>query len=254
MQASTALDIATIDLVIANKVLARVGAVDAYGHVSVRHPTDPARFLLSRSRSPELVERDDIMVFNLDGTVHGTDNRPPYLERFIHAAVYEARPDVHAVVHGHPRALLPFTVANLVMRPLFLTADEFGADVPMWDIRDRFGDTNLLIVDMDQGRDLAHALGQERVVLLRGHGFVGAGRSAIQLIRMCKALLDNAKLLLEALRFPPIKEISPGEIAARRKTINDDEAPSLMRGFEYEAIQAGCRALFEERTRLKARA
>ena len=92
MQASTALDIATIDLVIANKVLARVGAVDAYGHVSVRHPTDPARFLLSRSRSPELVERDDIMVLNLDGTVHGTDNRPPYLERFIHAAVYEARP------------------------------------------------------------------------------------------------------------------------------------------------------------------
>ena len=175
MQANTALDIATIDLVIANKVLARVGAVDAYGHVSVRHPTDPARFLLSRSRSPELVERDDIMVFNLDGTVHGTDNRPPYLERFIHAAVYEARPDVHAVVHGHPRALLPFTVANLVMRPLFLTADEFGADVPMWDNRDRFGDTNLLIVDMDQGRDLAHALGQERVVLLRGHGFVGAG-------------------------------------------------------------------------------
>ncbi|MGB8548844.1 MAG: class II aldolase/adducin family protein, partial [Xanthobacteraceae bacterium] len=80
MQASTALDIATIDLVIANKVLARVGAVDAYGHVSVRHPTDPARFLLSRSRSPELVERDDIMVLNLDGTVHGTDNRPPYLE------------------------------------------------------------------------------------------------------------------------------------------------------------------------------
>ena len=95
--------------------------------MSVRHPTDPARFLLSRSRSPELVERDDIMVFNLDGTVHGTDNRPPYLERFIHAAVYEARPDAHAVVHGHPRALLPFTVANLVMRPLFLTADEFGA-------------------------------------------------------------------------------------------------------------------------------
>jgi ribulose-5-phosphate 4-epimerase/fuculose-1-phosphate aldolase len=149
---------------------------------------------------------------------------------------------------------LPFTVANVAMRPVFLTADEFGADVPMWDIRDRFGDTNLLIVDMDQGRDLARALGQERVVLLRGHGFVGAGRSAIQLIRMCKALLDNAMLLLEALRFPPIKEISPGEIAARRKSMSDDEAPSLMRGFEYEAIAAGCRALLEERAQLKARA
>ncbi len=159
----SALDIAKIDLVIANKVLARLGAVDAYGHVSVRHPTEPSRFLLARSRAPELVELGDIMEFELDGTVVGSDNRPPYLERFIHGAVFEARPDVHAVVHGHPRVLLPFTVTDLEMRPLFLTADEFGAHVPRWDIRDRFGDTNILIVDMDQGRDLANALGQDRV-------------------------------------------------------------------------------------------
>src|SRR5262245_16083867 len=247
------LDIAMIDLVIANRVLARMGAVDAYGHVSVRHPVEPDRYLLARSRAPELVTRDDLMQFTLDGTALGADNRPPYLERFIHGAVYEARPDVHAVVHGHPRALLPFTVTDLEMRPLFMTADEFGAHVPRWDIRDRFGDTNLLIVDMDQGRDLARALGAERVLLIRGHGFVGAGRSAAQLIRMCKALLDNAALQLEASRFGPLKELTPGEIAARRASINNDDSPSLMRGFEYEAIAAGCRALFDERTALKAR-
>jgi ribulose-5-phosphate 4-epimerase/fuculose-1-phosphate aldolase len=247
------LDIAMIDLVIANRVLARMGAVDAYGHVSVRHPVEPDRYLLARSRAPELVTRDDIMQFNLDGSVVGADNRPPYLERFIHGAVFEARPDVHAVVHGHPRALLPFTVTDLEMRPLFLTADEFGAHVPRWDIRDRFGDTNLLIVDMDQGRDLARVLGAERVLLIRGHGFVGAGRSAVQLIRMCKALLDNAALQLEASRFGPLKELTPGEIAARRKSIANDDSPSLMRGFEYEAIAAGCRELLDERTALKAR-
>jgi hypothetical protein len=207
----SALDIAKIDLVIANKVLARLGAVDAYGHVSVRHPTEPSRFLL-------------------------------------------ARPDVHAVVHGHPRVLLSFTVTDLEMRPLFLTADEFGAHVPRWDIRDRFGDTNILIVDMDQGRDLARALGQDRVLLIRGHGFVGAGRSAVQLIRMCKALLDNAALQLEAMRFGPLKELTPGEIAARCNSLNNDDSPSLMRGFEYEAMAAGCRALFEQRVALKARA
>jgi ribulose-5-phosphate 4-epimerase/fuculose-1-phosphate aldolase len=250
----SALDIAKIDLVIANKVLARLGAVDAYGHVSVRHPTEPSRFLLARSRAPELVEIDDIMEFALDGTVVGSDNRPPYLERFIHGAVFEARPDVHAVVHGHPRVLLSFTVTDLEMRPLFLTADEFGAHVPRWDIRDRFGDTNILIVDMDQGRDLARALGQDRVLLIRGHGFVGAGRSAVQLIRMCKALLDNAALQLEAMRFGPLKELTPGEIAARCNSLNNDDSPSLMRGFEYEAMAAGCRALFEQRVALKARA
>jgi ribulose-5-phosphate 4-epimerase/fuculose-1-phosphate aldolase len=109
-----------------------------------------------------------------------------------------------------------------------------------------------LIVDMDQGRDLARALGQDRVLLIRGHGFVGAGRSAVQLIRMCKALLDNAALQLEAMRFGPLKELTPGEIAARRNSLNNDDTPALMRGFEYEAMAAGCRALFDQRVALKA--
>jgi HCOMODA/2-hydroxy-3-carboxy-muconic semialdehyde decarboxylase len=144
--------VAFIDLVIANRVLARLGAVDAYGHVSLRHPTEPNRFLLSCSRSPRLIDRGDIMQFDLEGSVVSTDNRPPYSERFIHAAIYAARKDVHAVAHGHPRVLLPFTVADVPMRPVFMTADEFGAEVPLWDIRTSFGPgTNILITDMDQG-------------------------------------------------------------------------------------------------------
>jgi len=127
--------VALIDLVIANRVLARLGAVDAYGHVSLRHPTEPNRFLLSCSRSPRLVDRGDIMHFDLEGHVADLDTRPPYAERFIHAAIYAARKDVHAVVHGHARLLLPFTVADVPIRPLFMTADEFGSNVPTWDIR-----------------------------------------------------------------------------------------------------------------------
>jgi HCOMODA/2-hydroxy-3-carboxy-muconic semialdehyde decarboxylase len=252
----SSLDIALIDLVIANRVLARVGAVDAYGHVSLRHPTDAGLFLLSRSRSPQLVDREDIMQFDLDGRVVGSDNRSPYLERFIHAAVYAARQDVHAVVHGHPRVLLPFTVADVRMRPLFMTSDEFGGNVPVWDIRTTFGDgTNLLITDMAQAGDLARAFGRnDRVVLLRGHGFVAAGRSGSHLIRMGKALLDNAAVQLEASRLGPLKEMTEAEIDARRRTIGtDDEHPSMLRGFEYEALQAGLVELFKERTELKAR-
>ena len=249
-------EVARIDLIIANRVLARIGAVDAYGHVSVRHPTEPDRFLLSRSRSPRLVERDDIMEFDLEGGVVGSDNRPPYSERFIHAAIYATRQDVHSVAHGHPRALLPFTVTDVRMRPLFMTSDEFGANVPIWDIRSTFGaSTNMLITNMEQGRDLAAALGSDdRVVLLRGHGFVAAGRSASQLIRMCKALLDNAALQLEASRLGPLKELTAEEIATRRLTIGaDDEHPSMMRGFEYDAIDAGLQDLLKERADLKAR-
>jgi ribulose-5-phosphate 4-epimerase/fuculose-1-phosphate aldolase len=246
-------ELAVIDLVIANRVLARIGAVDAYGHVSVRDPADSARFLLSCSRSPELVEQDDIMAFDLRGEVVGDDNRPPYLERFIHAGVYAARPDVNAVVHGHARVLIPFTITDLVMRPVFLTADEIGADVPVWDIREKFGDTDLLIRNMDHGADLANALGGEsRVVLLRGHGFIAAARSASQLIRICTALIENPHIQLEAMRFGKLNELTAGEIAARRASLNDDDSPGLMRGFEYQARQAGLSHLFEQRTALKA--
>jgi HCOMODA/2-hydroxy-3-carboxy-muconic semialdehyde decarboxylase len=246
----SAIDIAIIDLVIANKALARCGAVDAYGHASVRHPTDPSRFLLSRSRSPELVERDDIMQFDLDGTVVGSDNRPPYLERFLHAAIYSARPDVHAVAHGHPRVVLPFSISGVKLRPLFFTANEIGADIPVWDCRDNFGDTNMLIVNLQQGRDLAARLGAHRVVLLRGHGFVGAARSAMQLVRLANALLDNAALQIEAMHFGPLVEMSPGELAARDETLADDESPAILRGWEYEAIRAGCQELLHERAEL----
>jgi ribulose-5-phosphate 4-epimerase/fuculose-1-phosphate aldolase len=250
----SAKELALIDLVIANRVLAQIGAVDAYGHVSVRHPTEEGRFLLSCSRSPELVEESDIMEFDLEGRVVGADNRPAYLERFIHAGVYAARPDVRAVVHGHARDLIPFTIADLVMRPVFLTSDEFGANVSVWDIRTRFGNnTDMLIVNMEQGADLAAALGAEdRVVLLRGHGFIAAGRSASHLIRVCRALLDNAAVQLEAGRYGKLNELTPGEIAARRITMGDDDSPGVMRGFEYDATRAGLSALLERRRSIKA--
>ena len=106
------------DLVLANRILAHEGVVDAYGHVSVRHPLDPKRFLLSRSRSPELVEPEDIMVFGLDGEPVPGHKRPPYLERFIHSEIYAARPEVHAVVHSHDEAVLPYTISSVPLRPV----------------------------------------------------------------------------------------------------------------------------------------
>jgi ribulose-5-phosphate 4-epimerase/fuculose-1-phosphate aldolase len=250
----SSLEIALIDLVIANKVLAHVGAVDAYGHVSIRHPIKSDHFLLSCSRSPEHVEQTDIMEFDREGNVVGNDNRPPYLERAIHAGVYAARPDVHCVAHGHARVLIPFTITKLAMQPVFLTADEIGAHVPVWDIRSRFGDaTDLLIKDMEQGADLARALGSEsRVVLLRGHGFVAAAKSASQMIRLCRALLDNAAIQLEAMRYGEVTALTGGEINARRATMADDESPGVRRGFEYDAAKVGLGHLLERRSALKS--
>ena len=150
-----ALDTVT-ELVIANRILAHEDVVDAYGHVSVRQGD---RFLLSCSRSPSLVEAGDIVEHTLDGQAAKPEKRPLYLERFIHAAIYEARPDVMAVVHAHAEDVLPFTITPTALKPVIHSGAFIGAKVPVWDIADRFGSrTNLLVTDMAQGRDLAKRL------------------------------------------------------------------------------------------------
>jgi len=233
------------EVVIANRILANERVVDAYGHVSVRHPLDPTRYLLSRSRAPELVERGDVIEFDLEGKAVSGDARPPYLERFIHGAIYETRPDVQAVVHAHADAVLPFTVSTVPLRPVVHMASFIGARLPVWDIRDRFGDTNLLVVNMAQGRDLAGSLGAERVVLMRGHGFTAAARSLQEVIRMAVYLPLNARVLAEALRLGEVKYLSRGEIDAHASMKPGD--PSMYRAWEYWAVRGGCGVLLSAR-------
>jgi HCOMODA/2-hydroxy-3-carboxy-muconic semialdehyde decarboxylase len=233
------------EVVIANRILANERVVDAYGHVSVRHPLDPTRYLLSRSRAPELVERGDVIEFDLEGKAVSGDARPPYLERFIHGAIYEARPDVQAVVHAHAEAVLPFTISTTPLRPVVHMASFVGPRLPVWDIREGFGDTNLLVVNMTQGRDLARGLGAERVVLMRGHGFTAAARSLQEVVRMAVYLPLNARVLAEALRLGEVKYLSRGEIEAHASMKPDD--PSMYRAWEYWATRAGCGDLLSGR-------
>jgi len=242
----TELERAMLNVVIGNRILANERVVDAYGHVSVRHPLDPTRYLLSRSRAPELVERGDIIEFDLEGKPVNGDARPPYLERFIHGAIYEARPEVQAVVHAHAEAVLPFTISATPLRPVVHMASFIGARIPMWDVRDNFGDTNLLVVNMAQGRDLARGLGGERVALMRGHGFVAAGRSLPEAIRIGVYMPVNARVLLDALRLGEVKALSRGEIEAHASMKPDD--PAMWRAWEYWAVRAGCGDLLSART------
>src|ERR1700758_1221788 len=95
------LDTVIQELVIANRILAREEVVDAYGHVSARHPENPNRFLIARSLAPELVGPEDIVELDLEGQPVRGDDRSLYLERFIHAAIFAARSDVMAVAHAH---------------------------------------------------------------------------------------------------------------------------------------------------------
>ncbi len=126
------------DLVIANRILAREDVVDAYGHVSVRNPDNPHRFLIARSLAPELVGPDDIVELDLDGDPVRDDGHKLYLERFIHAAIFAARPDVMAVVHAHAEDTLPFGIAPAAkLRPVIHSGSFIGGEVPVWDIASR---------------------------------------------------------------------------------------------------------------------
>src|SRR6516225_6723948 len=211
------LDTVIQDLVIANRILAREEVVDAYGHVSIRNPDNPKHFFLARSLAPELVERHDIVELDLDGQPVRDEKRPLYLERFIHAAIFEARPDVTAVVHAHAEDTLAFGVANATkLRPVIHSGSFIGAEVPIWDIADNFGDTNLLVTNQAQGRDLAKCLGGNNVALMRGHGFASAARSLIEVVRLSVYLPRNARILMRARQLGgEIKYLSPGEIAAQ---------------------------------------
>jgi len=238
----TDLERALADVVIANRILAHEGIVDAYGHVSVRHPRDPKRYLLARSLSPEMVQQADIMEFDLDGTPAGGDSRQPYLERFIHGAVYEARPEVAAVVHAHAEDVLPFGITSTPLRPVIHSGSFMGAEVPVWDIRDRFGDTNLLVTNMPQGRDLAARLAGNNVALMRGHGFVAAARSLIEVVRMSVYVPRNARVQMAAMRLGEVKPLSRGEIDARNAGYKP-HSPETWRAWEYWATRAGCTEL-----------
>jgi ribulose-5-phosphate 4-epimerase/fuculose-1-phosphate aldolase len=229
------------DLVIANKILAKEDIVDAYGHVSMRNPENPKTFFLARSLAPELVTRDDIVEHDLESQPVGDEKRPLYLERFIHGAIYEARPDVVAVVHAHAEDTLHFGIADgTPLRPVIHSGSFIGAHVPVWDIADRFGDTNLLVANVDQGRDLAKTLGSNNVALMRGHGFAAGARSLIEVVRMSVFLPRNARALWRAkLLGGDIKYLSEGEIAARNRGYSP-YSPETWRAWEYWANKCGC--------------
>ena len=163
------------DLVIANRILANEGVVDAFGHCSIRHPDNPDRYLLSRSRAPELITVDDIMEFTLDGDAIDLQDRTPYGERMIHGAIYELRPEVNSVIHNHSYDIIPFSSTDTPIRAVAHTCSPIGTDIPNWDIRDKFGETDHLVINMEQGRDLAQHLGNRPISLMKRHGCVVAG-------------------------------------------------------------------------------
>ena len=238
-KSQSALDKIIGELVAANRILGNEGVCDAYGHISHRHPHDPAKFLLSRSRSPELVEPEDIMAFDFLGNPQDGRTDPMYYERFIHCGIYEANPDVNCVVHSHARGVLAFTISDVKLVPVVHTGASCGCEMPVWDIEDKFGATNLLVANVDQGRDLAKTLGKNRVALMRGHGFAAAGRTLSEALRISIYLPQNAQVQMEAMLLGgKFKALSAGEMEVRAAAGPDGS--DIARAMQYWARRANC--------------
>jgi ribulose-5-phosphate 4-epimerase/fuculose-1-phosphate aldolase len=224
------------ELVTANRILAREGIVDAFGHVSIRHPEHPDRYLLSRARAPECIEAGDLMEFALDGTPIEPRGRKPYAERYIHGAVYEAREDVRAVVHNHSPGVIPFGVTGVPLRPLMHMCASMGTEVPVWDSQTSFGDTNLLVTNAAMARDLAATLGARSVALMRGHGCVVAAGSLREVVFTAIYLELNAALQQRASAIGEITFLSDGEVRAILATRSSF---TFERAWEYWCQRAG---------------
>lgn len=187
------------DLIAANRTLARYGIVDAYGHVSVRHDKDPNRFLMSGARAPELVSAADIIEYDLDAVPVALNGRSQYSERYIHAMIYKARPDVMSVVHNHSPSVIPFGISSVPIRPVYHMAAFIGEGLPIYDIRDASGITNMLVNDAQRGGALAAELGDRPAVLMRGHGVAVTGPSIPFAVGRSIYLEVNAAIQLQAI-------------------------------------------------------
>ena len=187
------------DIVVGSRILADFGVVDGFGHVSARNPANPKHFLMSRSLAPALVTVDDIMEFDEDGNAVDAKGRSVFLERFIHAEIYKARPDVMSVVHTHSPGVIPFSVSKTPLRPLFHNAAFLAAGAPVWDIAKEFGATDMLVRDNGIGKSLARTLADKSVVLMRGHGDATVG-PAVKIAVFRAYYTDvNAKLQTQAI-------------------------------------------------------
>ncbi len=208
------------DLVAANRILADQGVVDAYGHVSARHDRDPHRYLLSRSLAPELVTADDLMEYDLDSAPVDPRGRTSYLERFIHGAIYKIRPDVRAIVHHHSPSVIPFGVTTQPLRPLYHMAAFLGDGVPVFEIRDAGGMTDLLIRDQPLGQALAKTLGSSTTALMRGHGAVVVGPTIQHAVARSVYMEMNARLQAQAMALGNVTYLEPEEARKTDATVS----------------------------------
>ena len=230
------------DVVTANHILAAQEIVDAFGHVSVRTAPGAGRYLISRSIAPAQVTAGDVIELDLDSkpvvVAGGGERRTSYRERFIHGEIYRVRPDVMSIVHCHAPALIPFGITKIPLRPVYHNSFFVGEGVPVFEIREAGGDTDMLVSTPELGRALAKTLGNKPAVLMRGHGAVIVGKSIIETVARSVYLEVNARVQAQAMAMGQrISYLNEGEV--KKRTEDPDPYGRAWDLWKRQATQAG---------------
>jgi len=211
------------DLVAANHILVDQAVLDAYGHVSVRNPANPQHFFMGRNLAPALVTAADVVAYDMDGNaINAKPGFTHFLERFIHAEIYNARADVNAVVHSHSMVVIPFANTPIQLRPMFHVSSFLSPNVPVFDIRKAVGGpTNMLVGNAAIGKALAETIGQNSVALMRGHGEVVVAPTIALVVFRAVYTDANARMQAQAIASgAPIVFLDAEEAAAANKVVD----------------------------------
>jgi HCOMODA/2-hydroxy-3-carboxy-muconic semialdehyde decarboxylase len=229
------------ELALANHIVANEGVIDAFGHVSMRHPDNPHRYLLSRSRAPELVTAEDFIEYDINSQPLRDPGVGQYSERVIHGEIYKARPEVNSVCHHHCPAFMPLLATGTDYMPIFHLGAVGGIRPPFWDQRDEFGDTNMLVVKSEEGASLARALGKHWMVLMMRHGVTVAGTSVRDCVFRSVYSARNAEYQVRALTIgSDIATLSPGETKLAGQI--SAKTTGLTRSWEYWSMRIANKA------------
>ena len=229
------------ELALANRIVANEGVIDAFGHVSMRHPDNPGRYLLSRSRAPELVMPEDFIEYDIDSQPLRDPGVGQYSERVIHGEIYKARPEVNSVCHHHCPAFMPLLATGTDYMPIFHLGAVGGIRPPFWDQRDEFGDTNMLVIKPEEGASLSRALGKHWMVLMMRHGVTVAGTSVRDCVFRSVFSARNADYQVRAMAIGSnIAALSPGETQLAGQI--SAKTTGLTRSWEYWSMRVANKA------------
>jgi L-fuculose-phosphate aldolase len=203
-------------LILAGKVLAAAGQADfTRGHVSIRLPGNPSRFLMkAHSLGLDEITPKNILTIGLDGeVVAGTARR--HSEVFIHSEIFKARADVNCVIHTHPAYAVAFSAMGQPMKaysqPGALFRDALGV----------YTGSIALIRDAKMGAGVAKALGPHRAVLLKNHGIVVAGQTVEETV-IGAIMLETAAMIQMTIEAAgePAAEFPPEDIDILKRQLS----------------------------------